>query len=134
MDGGGQVRAVDEIADAVDRAEQNGRAPDHAVVRAGNRPSRAFPAEGDGIAQIGPVCDRGELLNSTAEKDFPVVDEERGSEMRAVIAAARAEGDSVGGAIECIVRGLPVGLGEPMFDGVENQIARLVFAVPAVKG
>ena len=86
------------------------------------------------IAQIGPVCDRGELLSSTAEKEFPVVDEERGAEMRAVIAAARAEGDSVGGIVECAVLGLPAGLGDPMFDGMENRIARIVFGIPAVKG
>ena len=86
------------------------------------------------IAQIGPVCDRGELLRSTAEKAFPVVDEEKGEEMRAVIAAAKAEGDSVGGVVECAVIGLPAGLGDPMFDGMENRIARIVFGIPAVKG
>ena len=86
------------------------------------------------IAQIGPVCDRGELLASTAEKDFPAVDEERGRDMRAVIAAAKAEGDSVGGIVECAVLGLPAGLGDPMFDGMENRIARIVFGIPAVKG
>ena len=86
------------------------------------------------IAQIGPVCDRGELLASTAEKPFPVVDDEQGEAMRAVIAAAKAEGDSVGGVVECAVLGLPAGLGDPMFDGMENRIARIVFGIPAVKG
>ncbi|MDO4974254.1 MAG: chorismate synthase [Eubacteriales bacterium] len=86
------------------------------------------------IAQIGPVCDRGELLASTAEKPFPVVDDEQGEAMRAVIAAAKAEGDSVGGIVECAVLGLPAGLGDPMFDGMENRIARIVFGIPAVKG
>ncbi len=86
------------------------------------------------IAQIGPVYDRGELRASTAEKDFPVVDDAKGEEMRAVIAAAKAEGDSVGGVVECAVLGLPAGLGDPMFDGMENRIARIVFGIPAVKG
>ena len=53
---------------------------------------------------------------------------------RAAIAAARAEGDSLGGVIECAVLGLPAGLGDPMFDGMENRIAAAVFGVPAVKG
>lgn len=86
------------------------------------------------IAQIGPVCDEGALIASTAEKDFPVVDDAKGAQMRESIAAARAEGDSLGGVVECAVLGLPAGLGDPMFDGMENRIARIVFGIPAVKG
>ena len=86
------------------------------------------------IAQIGRICDWGPLNASTAEKDFPVVDDEKGVQMRESIAAARAEGDSLGGIVECAVLGLPAGLGDPMFDGMENRIARIVFGIPAVKG
>ena len=68
------------------------------------------------IASIAGVADEGELTGSTAEKDFPVVSDVRGEEMRAAIEAARTEGDSVGGVIECAVLGLPAGLGDPMFD------------------
>lgn len=42
--------------------------------------------------------------------------------------------DSVGGIVECVVKGLPIGLGEPFFDSVESQIAHAVFSIPAVKG
>lgn len=42
--------------------------------------------------------------------------------------------DSVGGIVECVVKGLPVGIGEPFFDSVESMIAHAVFAIPAIKG
>ena len=47
---------------------------------------------------------------------------------------AKQAGDSLGGVIECQCQGVPAGLGEPMFGGVENRISQAVFAIPAVKG
>lgn len=67
-------------------------------------------------------------------KDFPVVNPEAGAKMRQAIAEAKANGDSVGGIIECMVTGLPAGLGEPMFGGMEGRIAQIVYGIPAVKG
>ena len=86
------------------------------------------------IAAIAGIRDDSPFTASVADKRFPVVDDAVGEQMREAIQAARAEGDSVGGVIECVARGLPVGVGEPMFDGLENRIAQTVFAVPAVKG
>lgn len=86
------------------------------------------------IAAIGGIRDEGELTASTAAKTFPTVSDARGEAMRAAIGEARLAGDSLGGVIECAVLGLPAGLGDPMFDGMENRIASAVFAVPAVKG
>lgn len=94
------------------------------------------------IAAIGGIRDgRYDPVNLTQEallapgtKLFPVTDEAAGEQMKAAIAAARADLDSLGGMVECGVIGLPVGLGDPMLDGMENRIARLVFAIPAVKG
>ena len=86
------------------------------------------------ILSIANVLDDAQFSGSVAEKDFPVVSDEAAAKMRNVIAEAKVEGDSVGGIIECVIRGVPAGIGEPMFDGVENRIAQLVFAVPAVKG
>ena len=50
------------------------------------------------------------------------------------IEKAMAEGDSVGGIISCKIEGVPVGVGDPIFDGIENRIALAVFGIPAVKG
>ena len=86
------------------------------------------------IAEIGGIEDRGELNGPTAEKPFPVVDDAQGAKMREAIAAAKAEGDSIGGILEVAAFGLPAGLGDPMFGGMENRIAAIVFGIPAVKG
>ena len=86
------------------------------------------------IQAIGGILDEGELTASTAEKAFPTVSDQAGERMQARIAAAKAEGDSVGGVIECVITGLPAGLGDPMFGGMENRIAQIVFGIPAVKG
>ena len=86
------------------------------------------------IISVGNVRDNTPFTSGVADKPFPVSDDEAGEAMRRVIAEAKADGDSVGGIVECIIRNLPAGLGEPMFDGLENQISRIVFAVPAVKG
>ena len=51
-----------------------------------------------------------------------------------LIAEAISEGDSLGGNIVCSIEGLPCGVGEPMFDGLENRISQAVFAIPAIKG
>lgn len=55
-------------------------------------------------------------------------------QINSLIEAARAEGDSIGGIIKCTVNGIHAGVGDPIFDGVENRISQVVFGIPAVKG
>jgi chorismate synthase len=81
-----------------------------------------------------PFQPKRELLEQTATKDFPVLDDEQGKCMQDAILAAAHEGDSVGGVIECVAIGLPAGLGGPMFDGVESRLSRALFGIPAIKG
>jgi len=54
--------------------------------------------------------------------------------MEKAIVKARKEGDSLGGIVECIALNVPVGVGEPVFDALDADIAKAIFAVPAVKG
>ena len=84
--------------------------------------------------EVFPLHPTKELFAEIADKDLPVISETAGEKMRAEILSARENCDSVGGCIECSCIGVPAGLGDPMFDGVENRIARAVFGIPAVKG
>jgi chorismate synthase len=59
---------------------------------------------------------------------------ESAARMIDAIKAARAEGDSLGGIIQCRVRGAPAGLGEPVFDRLEADLAKAMVSLPAVKG
>ncbi len=80
------------------------------------------------------LCFDKEYLLSPGRKDFPVIDDKKGEEMKKIILSAKENLDSVGGSIECMAIGVPTGTGEPMFDGLENVISHAVFAIPAVKG
>ena len=53
--------------------------------------------------------------------------------MISLIETVRDEGDSVGGAIECVARGIPPGLGEPVFDKLEADLAKAILSIPAAK-
>ena len=94
------------------------------------------------IASIHGICDRRfdavsispDTLKDLKNMPFPVLDPTAGEAMQAAITAARADRDSVGGVVECAVTGLPAGLGEHMFAGVEGRFAALLFSIPAVKG
>ena len=91
------------------------------------------------ISSIYGICDAAledsEDLEAVAAKAFPVLDDGKGEEMRQAILEAKEEQDSVGGAIECAVTGLPAGLGSPDFGcNVEGIFSQYLFAVPAVKG
>lgn len=94
------------------------------------------------IAQIADVYDTApdfarvsaEELDGLLRKPFPVFDDAAGAGMRQAIESARMDSDSVGGVIRCFAVGLPAGIGEPMFDGVENRLAAALFGIPAVRG
>ena len=86
------------------------------------------------IYELGGIADEGELSEDLRPCAFGTLSEDRAEAMKAAIAAAKEEGDSLGGVVECAVFGLPAGLGGPLFEGLEGRLAALLFAIPAVKG
>ena len=94
------------------------------------------------IASIGDVTDLAfdpvnvdaEMLRKVKSAEFPVLSKESGIKMREAIKSAKEDKDSLGGVVECAITGIPAGVGDPMFDGVENRIASIIFGIPAVRG
>ena len=97
---------------------------------------------GSHIYQIGNIYDipfnkvniEPEVLAKLKSNAFPVMDEEKGHEMKDLILSVKSEQDSIGGVVEAAVLNLPAGLGSPFFDSVESSIAHILFSIPAVKG
>ena len=81
-----------------------------------------------------PLYPEKQLFDDVLNKELAVIDGSAMEKMIEAIESARSEGDSIGGVIECAAIGLPVGLGEPMFDGIENRLSKNIFGIPAVKG
>ncbi len=81
-----------------------------------------------------PMGEEEQALQLLQQAEFPTLSREAGAEMGRRILQAKEEGDSLGGVVECLVTGLPAGLGGPLFDGLEGKLAAALFAIPAVKG
>lgn len=93
------------------------------------------------ISQIGDIkgasykdTDIEKIDLESLDKEFPLLDSTKKEEMLLAIDNARKDLDSLGGVIECVIKGVPVGTGEYMFDSIESKISHLMFGVPAVKG
>lgn len=74
------------------------------------------------------------ILGAGIKVEAGLIEAGGNSDIDQAIDKAVAEGDSIGGIVECRVNGLPVGCGEPFFDSVESCLAHMVFAIPATKG
>ena len=94
------------------------------------------------ISKIGNICDDrfdpvytdDETIKRLNLSSFALLDETKEEAMRKEIENAKKDGDSIGGMIECMIKGLPCGIGGPMFDSIESMISKAVFSIPAVKG
>ena len=88
--------------------------------------------------QIGEIqaqaCNPAEIRRNVYRNPYRCADEIAARGMSRLIEQAGTEGDSLGGIIEGLALNLPVGLGEPYFDTLEGELAKAIFAIPAVKG
>lgn len=80
------------------------------------------------------VYSADEIMHISHTNPLRAMTSEMEGVMREEILKAKADGDSVGGVIRCVAKGLPAGLGEPFFDTLDGEIAKAVFAIPGVKG
>ena len=74
------------------------------------------------------------IKESSRKNPLWCADQSAAEEMTRLIEKVKEEGDSLGGVIEGIALNVPVGLGEPVFDNLDGELARALFAIPAVKG
>lgn len=73
-------------------------------------------------------------LERIHSKSMAVLDDTIITKIKDRICDVMKQGDSIGGTIECIILGVPAGIGSPIFDGIENYISYLAFGIPGVKG
>lgn len=73
-------------------------------------------------------------LSTTEDNIVRCPDQEKAKEMEDLIASIKAEGDTIGGVIACVIKGCPVGLGEPEFDKLHAQLGAAMLGINAVKG
>ncbi|MHA1339393.1 MAG: chorismate synthase [Promethearchaeota archaeon] len=73
------------------------------------------------------------IIKNTEKNPIRTVDSKIAEQMKKVIFEAKQQSDSVGGIITCKIEGVPPGIGEPMFNSLESQIAAAMFSIPAVK-
>lgn len=71
---------------------------------------------------------------ASEENRYSVINEENIEIIDQIISELKQKGDSTGGVVECSVFGLDAGIGEPIFDGIENNISKMIFSIPGIKG
>ena len=97
-------------------------------------PDDPFDPLGYGKCGLPAASANAAFFDGLARKPFPVLNDEAGAAMQEAILAAKKDGDSVGGIVECMITGLDAGLGDPLYGSFEGLLSQAVFGIPAVKG
>ena len=133
------IRSVDY--DILRRIPRPGHADFAAFIKYGKSRDVAGGGQFSG-RMTAPLCVAGGLALQILEKEnihitahiVSIAGETEPERMTEKMQQAKDAGDSVGGIIECRCEGLPAGIGDPMFGGMENRISQAIFGIPAVKG
>jgi chorismate synthase len=132
VSGGGRASARETIgrvaAGAIARKVLQASLPDYGCVAYVKTVQHLHASAPDPSASIQDLATS--IESNIVRTNDPVAAEQ----MIALIEKVRSEGNSVGGVIECLVRGVPVGLGEPVFDKLEADLAKAMMSLPATKG
>ena len=97
-------------------------------------PDDPFDPLGYGKCGLPAASANAAFFDDRARKPFPVLNDEAGAAMQEAILAAKKDGDSVGGIVECMITELDAGLGDPLYGSFEGLLSQAVFGIPAVKG
>lgn len=85
-------------------------------------------------AQVGPIVGKNVDLSFIEKNTVRAADRVAAKKMEKYILKAKEEGDSVGGIVEIIIKNVPIGLGEPVFDKLNADLAKAIVSIPTVKG
>ncbi len=91
------------------------------------------------VASVGNIeaapVDHGQITREMVDSHITRCPDARvNGTMEELIAQLKEEGDSIGGTVGCVIRGVPIGIGEPTYDKLEAALARTMLAIPATKG
>ena len=94
---------------------------------------------GTHIKSLGGIKDRDfenydEDIKALGNTNFAVLDSTKAAEMKALAEKIASEGDSIGGVLETVVKGMPAGVGEPWFGTLEGLLSYAMYSIPAIKG
>ncbi len=104
------------------------------VIELGGIRARGCEIAPPGISDVSVVSNMSEMKARIEESPIRCADPDAGAAMLELVRSAREDGDSIGGIVEIIATGIPAGIGEPVFDKLDADLAKALMGIGAVKG